>query len=104
MDVESSLASGNSVEDILKAQFTDANIVRLDGCTLDTVLYYISKGLPIMAFLLNYDAVLLLGYDSQNIDYLDPRLGKIQKLGMTDAKDLFAKNGNHFITYVPNEK
>ncbi len=104
MDVESSLASGNSVEDILKAQFTDANIVRLDGCTLDTVLYYISKGLPIMAFLENDDAVLLLGYDSQNIDYLDPRLGKIQKLGMTDAKDLFAKNGNHFITYVPNEK
>ena len=104
MDVESSLASGNSVEDILRSQFTDANIVKLDGCALDTVLYYISKGLPVMAFLNNDDAVLLLGYDNQNIDYLDPRAGRIQKLGMTDAKDWFAKNGNHFISYVPNEK
>ena len=104
VDVESSLASGNSVEDILKSQLTDANIVKLDGCSLDTVLYYISKGLPVMAFMNNDDAVLLIAYDSQNIEYLDPRAGRIQKLGMGDAKDLFSKNGNHFITYVPNEK
>jgi len=104
INVESALANGNGVEDILRANMKDADIIELDGCTLKSVLYYISKGLPVMSLMNNDEAVLILAYDDKNIEFLDPQTGTVRKMGMNDSTEWFKQNGNHFITYITKEK
>ena len=81
-------------------QHLDAEPIRLTGATLDQVLYYVSKGRPVIAMTSHSDAVLIYGYDAYNIFMIDPKLGKTNKLGIQDSTQLFEKAGNIFISYL----
>ena len=88
-----------SVIDVLKDNL-DANVLELSGCNLSAVLYYVSKGYPVMAIKGSGQAILIVGYDAKNTIIYDPVLGGVTKMGMNDSERLFEENGNRFITYI----
>lgn len=78
----------------------DADILDLSGISLADVLYYVSRGYPVMAMTGQGSAVIITGYDSKNTILYDPSQERIYKLGMNDSKALFEKAGNRFISYI----
>lgn len=91
--------SNYSVYDIIK-QNGQGVALRLTGASLDDVLYYVSKGSPVLAMVDGQNAILIYGYDTFNIHVIDPKLGRSKKIGLQDSKELFEKAGNIFISYL----
>ncbi|MBD5461411.1 MAG: hypothetical protein HDR26_10790 [Lachnospiraceae bacterium] len=94
------LADGQTVYEILESNLPDAQVLDLKGCSLDAVLYYVSRGIPVFASLNNGNAVLITGYNEYNIMYMDPLTGNVERKGMNDSREWLEENGNCFITYV----
>ncbi|MCR5338753.1 MAG: hypothetical protein K6E75_09355 [Lachnospiraceae bacterium] len=97
------IRSGETIRSILEKQMPDGQVMDLKGCSLDSVLYYVGKDIPVMALLKDGSAVLLVGYNEQNTILLNPASGKIMKMGINDSTDYFAANGNQFIAYMVGE-
>ena len=72
----------------------------LSGCSTDSMLYYIGIGSPVIAIVEDDMAVLIVGYDNNNLMIYDPREGVVGKKGIRDSKEWFAANGNRFLTYA----
>lgn len=94
------LAQGQSVQEVLETNLPDVQVLDLKGCSLDAVLYYVSRNIPVFASLNDGNAVLIVGYNEYNIMILDPHTGSIERKGMNDSREWLAENGNCFITYV----
>ncbi len=99
-NTEYTLSTGASVSDILNANLSDAYVLNLTGCTMDMMLYYVNKDIPVLALMNNGDAMLIIGFNEQNIVVMDPVRGEIYKIGRNDAREMFEANGNRFMTYV----
>ena len=78
----------------------EADVLDLSGCSLSDMLYYISRGYPVMAMTGEGDAVIIVGYDSKNTILYDPNKDSVYKYGMNDSKNMFEQAGNRFVTYV----
>ena len=98
------LRRGDSVLGILKESLEDAEVLDLTGCTLDAVLYYVNRDIPVLAMLQDGSAVLLVGFNEKNTVVMNPETGSVYKVGMNDSTEWFEQNGNRFITYIRNEK
>ena len=48
----------------------------------------------------NEEAVLITGYDKNNLMIYFPTEGKIIKKGIRDSRAWFQSNGNRFLTYA----
>lgn len=94
------LGQGQSVLGILEHNLEDAQILDLTGCSMDAVLYYVDRNIPVLALLQDGEAVLITGFDEYNAVIFDPASGQIYKKGLNDSRQWFAENGNIFITYV----
>ena len=88
---------------ILDADLQDDTILDLTGCSLDAVLYYVNKDIPVLAFLEDGNAVLIVGFNELNIVVMDPMTGTLYKKGMNDSTEWLNENGNRFITYARQE-
>ena len=88
---------------ILEDDLQDSTILDLTGCSLDAVLYYVNKDIPVLALLEDGDAVLIVGFNELNIVVMDPMTGRLYKKGMNDSTEWLNENGNRFITYVRQE-
>lgn len=97
-NVESMLERGDSVYDILNNNLKNVYVLNLTGCTMDMTLYYVNQDIPVLA-LLDNKAVLIIGFNEQNIVLMDPMDGSIYKMGMGDSRELFENNSNRFMTY-----
>lgn len=97
------LSQGQSVIDILQDNIEYIQVMDLDGCNLDAVLYYVNQDIPVLVALNNGDAVLVVGFNEFNVVIMDPVTGTLYKKGLNDSKTWFEENGNHFITYVRTE-
>ena len=75
-------------------------ILDLSGCSLDAVLYYVNRDIPVMAILNDRSAVLIVGYNELNTVIMDPSTGTIYKKSINDSTDWFNANGNQFIAYI----
>ena len=93
------LETGMDVMSILKEGLDDRRILSLQGCGLDTVLYYPDREIPVLAVLQDGSAVLITGFNEQNVVIMDPREGTVSKMGLNDAREWFAENGNRFVAY-----
>ncbi|MBR5360855.1 MAG: hypothetical protein IK123_08195, partial [Lachnospiraceae bacterium] len=100
-NTEYMLAEGKNAYDILGSNLQDSYILNLTGCPLDVTLYYANRDIPVLAYMDDGTAMLIIGFNEQNIVVMDPIQGTIYKIGRKDAKDLFEENGNRFLTYVP---
>ena len=47
------------------------------------------------------EAVLMVGYDAQNIIYYEPGQTTLSRAGLKDATEMFEAAGNLFFTYLP---
>ena len=94
------LNRGQSVLEILEDNLEDVQVLDLTGCSLDALLYYVNRNIPVLALQQDGGAVLLVGFDEYNTIILDPAEGRIYRKGMNDSTEWFAENGNNFITYV----
>lgn len=93
------LDAGKDITGILEESLEGRKILNLQGCSLDMVLYYPDREIPVLAVLRDGNAVLITGFNEQNVVIMDPQTGKISKKGMNDAKSWFEENGNQFIAY-----
>ena len=94
------LNRGQSVLEILEDNLEEVQVLDLTGCSLDALLYYVNRNIPVLALLQNGEAVLVVGFDEYNAIILDPVEGRIYRKGLNDSTEWFAENGNSFITYV----
>lgn len=94
------LSRGQSVMEILENNLEDAEILDLTGCSVDAMLYYVNRNIPVLALMKDGEAVLITGFDEYNTILLEPAIGRLHRVSMSDSAQLFSENGNCFITYV----
>lgn len=102
-NTEYQLNQGETVLEILEEGLPEAQILDLTGCSLDAILYYVNKDIPVLATLNDGNAVLVIGFNELNIVVMDPLTGIPYKKGMNDSKAWLEENGNCFITYIMAE-
>ena len=99
-NVQALLDKGMTATQILAEGIFDARILELSGVSLDAILYYVNQDIPVLASLNDNSAVLVIGFNEQNIVVMDPKTGTVYKKGMNDSAQWFEENGNQFVTYV----
>ena len=100
-NTEYMLNRGETIVEILQENLEDVRVLDLTGCSLDAVLYYVNKDIPVLASMNDGNAVLIIGFNELNTVLMDPLTGgEPFKKGMNDSTQMFAENGNRFITYV----
>lgn len=97
------LNQGDTVFTILESDLQNCTILDLSGCSLDAVLYYVNKDIPVLATLEDGNAVLITGFNELNIVVMDPVAGTLEKRGMNDSTEWLSENGNQFIAYIRKE-
>ena len=98
-DVQTELDQGTAIWQILTQELGE-DACLLPGCSLSMALYYVSQGSPVVA-LIPGGAVLIVGYDAQNIIYYRPGSNDLIKGGMNDSSSMFEEAGNVFFTCLP---
>lgn len=96
------LEKGGSVISILN-EYVNGYVLDLAGCSMDSVLYYVSRGCPVMAMLGEENAVLIVGYDEFNTILLDPVTREPFKKGLNDSREYFNQYGNVFVSYIKTD-
>ena len=91
---------GETPKSILNNTMKDVNVLDLTGCSVDEILYYVSCGSPVFAMTGSNNAVLVIGYDSNNIVIFDPAIGTTYRKPLAEADEMFANAGNVFFTYL----
>lgn len=76
----------------------EREVLNLQGCELDSVLYYVSEGTPVLAQTED-GVVIIAGYDEYNTILLKPGDVETYYCGLEDSKEMFEKAGNIFVTY-----
>lgn len=87
-------------KEILETTMENVTALDLSGCSLEEVLYYVNLGTPVFAMSNATEAVLVVGYDAQNVYLFNPLMGKAEKMGMKDASGMFKSAGNVFFGYI----
>lgn len=95
------LIKEDSITGVLKTCLENRTVLDLTGCDMSAVLYYVSRGYPVMVLCPDKEAVVIVGYDSKNTILYNPMEGTIAKMGMSDSRAWFEANGNKYISYVP---
>jgi len=94
------LSRGEKPLKILADNLEDAEVLDLSGCSLDAVLYYVNRDIPVLVLMEDGSALLLVGFNELNTIVMNPETGTIRRMGMNDSRELFEQNGNQFITYI----
>lgn len=92
------VSRGDTPIDILENNLSDVHIVNLTGCTVDAVTYYLNKDIPVLT-IADGRAILLIGYNEQNLVWYDPSTHSIYKRGIKDSQAIFEESGSRFLTY-----
>lgn len=95
------LMEGNSAHDIIASALPEVAVLVLNGCRMQSTLYYMNRDLPVLAGLNNGRNILLIGFNERNVVIADPVAGTVTKMGMNDAASYLEQNGNRFLTYLP---
>lgn len=103
IDVALAMQEGSSAVDILN-MYSGGEAVDLTGCGVEQVFYLISNRRPVIAVGGDGKAVLLVGYDSTSVSYVDPSDGKAKNCSIAAMEEMVAGSGNTFISYVKSQK
>lgn len=99
VDTAPLLRQGKEPEEILEENGAGLTTLDLNGCGLDTILYYVSLDIPVLARMVDGSAVLVIGYNEYQIVVMDPHTGTNYKISMHEAGRWFEENGNWFLAY-----
>ncbi len=89
---------GNSVMNILGKYLNTP--VNLTGCTVDEILYFVSKENPVIAMTDNNQAVLITGYTESSVTWLNPATGNKTTMSLSNAENYFKAADDIFISYI----
>ena len=95
----SSFEENQSVKDFLE-QKTGRRVFSLTGATLDEVLYFVFRGVPVYAMKGRTEAVVITGYNASNVTVYEPSIGKYKVYSLREAEKMFDDAGNIFLSYV----
>ena len=102
-DIPEIMRTGSWDRNVLQKGFGDsATVIDLSGCSLESILYFVSAQRPVVAKTGENVSVVIVGYDEYNTYLYDPRTGEIYPYGMNDSKTVFGAAGNVFMSYVEN--
>lgn len=99
-DVDTLFDKSNTAISVLKENFPNMEVLDLSGCSLDSVLYYVSKGYPVLAMTEGNSAALIVGYDTKNTILYSPITGETYKMGLNDSREYFESCGNRYVGYI----
>ena len=102
-NVQPMLDGNMTVSQILEENINGIRVLELRGVSLDAVLYYVNKDIPVLAMLGGDDAVLVTGFNEYNVVLMNPDTGTVYKMGLNDATSLFQDSGNLFVTYIAED-
>ncbi|MGN0402978.1 MAG: hypothetical protein ACI4HQ_12080 [Acetatifactor sp.] len=94
------LAQGETVLGILEENMEGIRVLDMTGCSLDSMLYYVNRDIPVLVLLENGEAVLITGFNDRQIVIMEPSSGMLYKKNISDSVKWFEENGNCFITYM----
>ncbi len=94
------LERGDTVLSILNDALEDKVVLDLTGCSLDSILYYVNRDIPVLAMTGTDKNYLIIGFNQLAVVVLDPNKGWY-KIGRNEAEKMFEETGNQFISYVP---
>lgn len=99
-DVQAYLDQGMAVWEICEQELGESCIL-IPGCGLRMALYYVGRQAPVMGITDTGEAILIVGYDAQNIMYYEAGQTALKRAGMKDSTAMFEAAGNLFFTYLP---
>lgn len=94
------MEQGKTVTEILQENLENVQVLDLTGCSLENILYYPDREIPVLALLEDGNAVLITGFNERNVVLMDPQTGQVSRMGLNDAAAWFEENGNMFVSYV----
>lgn len=94
------LLRGRTALQALEAGMEGCQVLDLTGCSLDAMLYFVNRDVPVLALLESGEAVLVTGFNETQVVIFEPSSGRLYKRGMNDAAGWLEENGNCFIAYV----
>lgn len=97
-ETDESQLKGSSIMSMLKKHIQQP--ADLIGCTLDEVLYFVSSGKPVIGMLNNSHAVVITGYTSSTVTWLDPITHKKTTTSLNSAENTFKEAGYIFVSYI----
>ena len=84
------------IKDVTKV----VELLNLTGCSIDEILYTVSRNTPVIAITGPGNAVLITGYNKTNIAYIDPADGQSKSVTKEEMQNMVGGNGNAFIGYI----
>ena len=81
--------------------YEDFIMINANGMDLNSALYYLNKGYPLVAYLGN-NYQYIVSYDQFNIKVMNPTDGTTQLIGKDDADAMYKQDGYHFVAVLPN--
>lgn len=95
------LSKGKTTLAALEESLQGNDVLDLTGCSLDSILYYVNRDIPVLALTNTDDTYLIIGFNQLSVVVYNPITGT-NKIGRNEAEELFGKSGNRFIAYAPN--
>lgn len=94
------ILEGRMDVEYLQGQLPDKRVLDLSGCDMESILYFISEGNPVLADTVE-GVFLLLGYDQWgNIRFYPPGGEESKLRSDEDSQALFEQSGNVFIGFL----
>lgn len=98
-DIPSGFDSGIMNISQLETQ-SGKTVVDLQGCTMDQMMYYLSRGSVVIGLKSVGEPVLIVGYDEFNLILAEPGSDTTYKYGLNDSREMFQNAGNVFVSYL----
>ncbi len=98
-DPEGDLEKGLSPLEIIDSAIGEGSAINLYGCSLSEVLYFVNQGHPVLAVTGNRSAVVITGYDTDNVYFFDPGSDSQKEMKLEDGASYFEELNRLFISY-----
>lgn len=93
------LAAEKTCQEILEMAPEEYPWIDITGCSLECLLYYIDRDIPVMVLYDTGEAILITGFNQFNIVVMDPVARKLGYMSRSDAKAMLGKTNNQLFTY-----
>ncbi|MBO5998916.1 MAG: hypothetical protein J6P87_04430 [Lachnospiraceae bacterium] len=90
---------GEEITSVLQEMLPGRMIADLTGCTLDQVLYMVDKQMPVIARCGEADALVITGYNSEQLVVAVPGETSVRFMSMREADEMFSLYGSEYISY-----
>lgn len=94
------LNSGTAAMDAVK-QTIGESVLDLSGCTTEQMLYFVSRGIPVVGMTGERSSVILIGYDQTYVTYIDTASGNRSAISYEQMDAALTSTGRAFIGCIP---